>query len=151
VAFDLEREARMSEDDAGNLGELFPRAGLERVAASVKEHVRHIDDETAGGVASLQNGIELAEELGAKLGFFGFGLRGSLARFFGFGFCGALLGDGGGPVFGGLVGGGLRSLLLEQRGGAGFFSFRFLASGFGGGSACRCGPRRCGTPASASS
>jgi len=75
----------------------------------------------------------LAEELGAKLGFFGFGLRGSLARFFGFGFCGALLGDGGGPVFGGLVGGGLRSLLLEQRGGAGFFSFRFLASGFGGG------------------
>src|SRR4029077_15540360 len=69
VAFDLEREAGMRKDDAGNFGELLARAGLERVAAGVEENVRHIDDEAAGGVASLQNGIELIEKLGAKLGF----------------------------------------------------------------------------------
>src|SRR5216684_2646831 len=113
VTLDLQSQAGMREDDAGNFGEFFAGAGLEGVAAGVKEHVGHIDDETAGGVAGLQNGIQLAEKLGAKLSFFGFGLRGGLSRFFGFGFGGALLGDGGGSVFRGLVGGGLRSLLLS--------------------------------------
>src|SRR5713226_7436628 len=113
VALDLERETGMRENDAGNFGELFAGAGLERVAAGVEEHVGHVDDEAAGGVARLQNGIQLAEQLGAQLGFFGFGLRSGLARFSGFGFGGTLLGDGSGAVFGGLVGGGLRGLLLE--------------------------------------
>src|SRR5260370_13192130 len=107
-----EREARMRENDAGNFGEFFAGAGLERVAAGVKEHVRHVDDETASGVAGLQNGIQLAEKLGAKLSFFGFGLRGGLARFFGFGFGGTALGDGGGCVFRGLGRRGVRRLLL---------------------------------------
>src|SRR5713226_463575 len=57
VAFDLKREARMGEHDAGNFRELFARAGLERVTACVKEDVRHVDDEAAGGIARLQNGI----------------------------------------------------------------------------------------------
>src|SRR5258708_1364694 len=83
------------------------RAGLAGVGGGVEEHVGHVDDEAAGGVAGLQNGIELIEELGAHLSFFGFGLRGGLARFFGFGFGGALLSDGGGPVSCGLVSGGL--------------------------------------------
>src|SRR6266853_37770 len=133
VAFDLERETGMSEDDAGNFGEFFAGTGLEGVAAGVEEHVGHVDDEAASGVAGLQNGIELREKLGAKLGLFGFRLRGGSAGFFGFGFGGALLSLSGGPVFCGLIGGGLRSLLLEYGGGAGFFGFRFLARGFGGG------------------
>src|SRR5712692_6194210 len=53
VTLDLESQAGMREDDAGNFGEFFAGAGLERVAAGVKEHVRHIDDEAAGGVARL--------------------------------------------------------------------------------------------------
>ena len=57
VAFDLERETGMREDDAGNFGEFFAGAGLEGVAAGVKEHIRHVDDEAASGVASLQDGI----------------------------------------------------------------------------------------------
>src|SRR6266699_2417487 len=113
VALDLEQEAGMREDNAGNFGEFFAGAGLERVAAGVEKHVRHVDDKAAGGVAGLQDGIQLGEKLGAKLGLFGFGLRGGLASFFGFGFGSALLGDGGGSVFSGLVGGGLRGLLLE--------------------------------------
>jgi len=106
VAFDLEREAGMREDDAGNFGELFARAGLERVAAGVKEDIGHVDDEAAGGIAGLQNGIQLREELRAKLGFFGFGLRGGLAGFFGFGLRG-------GAVTRGLRGSGFSGLLLR--------------------------------------
>src|SRR5207247_960161 len=81
--------------------------GLERVAAGVKEHVRHVDDEAASGVARLQDGIELIEELGAKLSFFGFGLRGGLARLLSFSFGGALLRLRGGAIPGGLVCGSL--------------------------------------------
>src|SRR6267143_3114380 len=103
VALDLERETGMRKDDAGNLGELFAGAGLEGVAAGVKEHIGHVDDEAAGGVASLQNGIQLRKKLGAKLSFFGFGLRGGLAGLFGFGLGGALLRLRGGSVLGGLV------------------------------------------------
>src|SRR6266478_4115406 len=50
VALDLEREAGMRKDDAGNFGKFFAGAGLEGVAAGVKEHIGHIDDEAAGGV-----------------------------------------------------------------------------------------------------
>src|SRR5438309_11560719 len=103
----------MRENDAGNFGELFARAGLERVAAGVKEHIRHVDDEAASGVAGLQNGIELIEELGAKLGFFGFSLGGGLVRLLGFGFGGTLLRLRGGAILGGLVCGSLRGLLLN--------------------------------------
>src|SRR6266568_3156144 len=83
VALDLEQEAGMREDDAGNFGEFFAGAGLERVAAGVEKHVRHVDDKAAGGVAGLQDGIQMGEKLGAKLSRFGFGLRGLLARFLG--------------------------------------------------------------------
>src|SRR6266478_3914733 len=132
VTLDLEREAGMGEDDAGNFGELFAGAGLERVAAGVEEHVGHIDDEAAGGVARLQNGIQLAEQLGAQLGFFGFGLRSGLARFSGFGFGGTLLGDGSGAVFGGLVGGGLRGLLASSLGFLAALSFSYgIGAGLG--------------------
>src|SRR5260370_2230611 len=100
----------MRENDAGNFGEFFAGAGLEGVAAGVEEHVGHVDDEAASGIAGLQNGIQLREKLGAKLAFFGFGLRGGLAGFFGFGFGGALLSLSGGPVFCGFSGGGAVSL-----------------------------------------
>src|SRR5580704_9911389 len=75
VAFDLESEAGMGENNAGNFCELFAGAGLEGVAAGVEKNVGHVDDEAAGGIARLQNGIQLVEKLRAKLGFFGFGLR----------------------------------------------------------------------------
>src|SRR5258708_18860498 len=123
----------MREDDAGDFGEFFAGAGLERVAASVKEHVGHVDDEAASGIAGLQNGIQLREKLGAKLGFFGFGLRGGPAGFFGFGFGGALLSLSGGAVFCGLIGGGLCSLLLGEGSGTGVFGFALLTRGGGGG------------------
>src|SRR5216684_1598784 len=112
--------AGMRENDAGDFGEFFARAGLERVAAGVKENIRHIDDEAAGGVAGLQDGIQLREELRAKLTFFGFGLRGGLARSFGVrlgggpvaaGLCG--VGLRGGSIFGSLLGFGLSGLLLR--------------------------------------
>src|SRR6266851_1112473 len=51
VAFDLESEAGMREDDAGNFGEFFAGTGLERVAAGIEEHVGHVDDQAASGVA----------------------------------------------------------------------------------------------------
>ncbi len=69
----------------------------------------------------------------AKVGFFGFGFRGGLARFIRFGFRGALLIDRSGFIARGLFGGGLRGLLLCNRGGGGLLSFRFLPRGIGGG------------------
>ena len=65
VAFDLEREAFVGEKDAGNFGEFFAGTGLERGASGIEENVGHIDDEAAGGVTSLENGIELFKKLGA--------------------------------------------------------------------------------------
>ena len=106
VALDLEREAGMRENDAGNFGELFACAGLEGVAAGVEKHIRHIDDETARGIAGLQNGIQLAEQLRAQLGFIGFGLRSGLASFLGFSF-------GGSPVASSLCGSSFGGLLLR--------------------------------------
>src|SRR6267378_3049992 len=116
----------MRENDAGNFREFFAGARLERVAASVKENIRHIDDEAASGIAGLQNGIELIEELGAKLSLFGFGLRGGLARFFGFGFGGALLRLSGFAILSGFLFGGDSGLcvflgLLFYGHDAGFF------------------------------
>ena len=105
VAFNLKRKAGMGENDAGDFGEFFAGARLKRVTAGVEKHVRHIHDEAAGGVAGLQNGIELAEKLGAQLGFFGFGLRGGLASLFGFGL-------GGSSISCGLSGRRFRGLLL---------------------------------------
>jgi len=48
-------------------GQLLAGQRTKRVFAGVKEHVRHIHNEAAGGVASLQNQIELLEETRAKI------------------------------------------------------------------------------------
>ena len=116
VTFDLKSQAGVRQQDAGDFCKLLASAGLEREAAGVKEHVGHVHDEAASGVARLQNGIQLREKLYAELGLFLFGLRGSLARLFGVGFSG-------GFVASGLLCCGLRS---------GFFASRFLRFGFGG-------------------
>src|SRR5438105_3250148 len=116
VALDLEREARMREKDARNFCQLFAGPGLQRVAAGGKEHVGHVHDEAAGGIARLQNGIQLREKLSAELSLFGFSLGSSLARFFG-------VSLGSGLITSGLFGGGLRG---------GSFVGRFLRFGFGG-------------------
>src|SRR5215472_3014939 len=116
MTFDLKGQARMRQQDAGDFCQLLASAGLEREAAGVKEHIGHVHDQAASGVARLQNGIQLSEKLCAELGFFGLGFGGSLARFFGVGFSG-------GFVASGLLCGSLCS---------GFFASRFLRFGFGG-------------------
>ncbi len=55
----------MGQEDAGNLSELFAGTRFEIGASGIEEHVGHIDDEAASGVARLQNGAELLEKLGA--------------------------------------------------------------------------------------
>src|SRR5215471_3502473 len=124
VPLDLQRETRMREQNTGNLCELLARAGLQRKAASVKKYVGHIHDKTARGIARLQDGIQLSEKLRAKLRFFGFGLRSSLAGFFGISLSSSpisssLLGSslGGGFFLSRLFGFGFGSLLLRKGGG----------------------------------
>src|SRR5258708_40236056 len=106
----------------------------------MEENVRHIDDKASGRVASLQNGIQLLEELPSQLGFFVFGLRSGLKCLLGLGFGGVLLVQRGltrllslGLLFGGfercllrfgfLLGSFLRGLLR--------FEFHTLGFGFG--------------------
>src|SRR6266436_7020526 len=91
VAFDLQREAFVGKENSRDFGELFAGSGLECGASGIEEDVRHIDDEAAGRVASLQNGIELLQELPSQLGFFVFGLRGGLQCLLGLGLGGVLL------------------------------------------------------------
>src|SRR5208282_4667926 len=118
VTFDLQCEAGMRQKNAGYLGQFFARPGFKRVAAGIEKDVRHVHDQAAGGIARLQNGIQLCEKLSAKLRLFGFGLRGRLARFFGF-----LLS--GGAIASGLFGGGLRA--LASRSSAAFLSAAIFA------------------------
>src|SRR5713226_128323 len=67
VAFDGQLERRISEHDAGYFGQLLACQRTERELAGVKEHVRHIDDQAASGVASFQDQAELLEETRTKL------------------------------------------------------------------------------------
>src|SRR5262249_53688570 len=129
MPLDLQRQARMGEQNAGDLGQLFARPGLQPVAAGVEEHIGHVHDEAAGGIACLYDGVELSEELRGKLGLVGFVLLGGLAgslgiglRPLGVGFSfllelegGVLLGNGGGTGFVSLflLPGGLCSGLLR--------------------------------------
>ena len=85
VAFDFELQTRMSQDNAGDLRQLLSGAGLERVFAGVEQDVGHVDDQPAGGLTRLKNGVELLAELFAELGLFLFGLRYSLTAAFNFG------------------------------------------------------------------
>jgi len=85
VAFDLEYEAGMREDDAGNFCQFFARCGLERVAARVEENIGHVHDQAASGILRLQYRVQLPEKLCAKFRFFRFcsgGGRPSLVRVF---------------------------------------------------------------------
>src|SRR4029077_6812214 len=102
------------------------------------EDVRHVDDKAAGGVASLQNGVELFEELGAQLGFFVFGLRRGLQSFLGLGFGGVLLVESGlarllgfGLLLGGFKSGLLRFSLLFRGFLSSLLCFHFHLLGFG--------------------
>src|SRR5579859_6135111 len=138
VTFDLECEAAVGEENSGNFGQLFARAGFERGTPRVEEHVRHIDDEATGGVTSLQNGIELFQELRAQLGFFVFGLRGGLQSFLGLSFGGVLLVEscltsllGFGLLFGGFERGLFRFGFLPGGFLSGLLGFEFHALGFG--------------------
>src|SRR5262249_31751664 len=83
MPFDLQGQAGMGENDPGDLSQLFTGTRLERVTARIEEHIGHIDDQAPGAVASLQDRIELSEQLCAKLSLFRLGLRGSLTRSFG--------------------------------------------------------------------
>ena len=67
VAFDSQFERRITEHNAGNFGQLLTGQRAQGVPAGVKEHVRHVHNEAASGVASFQDQVELLEETGAKL------------------------------------------------------------------------------------
>src|SRR5581483_8585685 len=62
-----------SKHDAAYLGQLFARHGAKRAFATIEENVRHVDDEAARGVASLENGVELLQQPGTE--FLAFALR----------------------------------------------------------------------------
>ncbi len=59
-AFHFHLQAGVTGDDAGNLGEFLSGTGTERVFAGIEEHVRHVHDEAASCVASLEDQVELA-------------------------------------------------------------------------------------------
>src|SRR5579885_3614674 len=109
----------MGQQDAGNLGELFASAGLEVGTAGIEEHVGHIDDEAASGIAGLQDGVELLQKLRAELSLFGFGFGGGIASLCGLGF-------GSGAGLGGLLSLSFGGLLLGKRGLARGFRFLLL-------------------------
>src|ERR1700676_806527 len=115
----------MTENYARDFRELFPCAGFERVLASVKEHIRHVDDKTPGSFPRFQNRVQLLAELFPQLSLFLFGLRGGLASFLRFG---------------------LSSLLLCQSCGACCFGLvLFLVSTFSRRVRSSLGPLSCGT------
>jgi len=70
VAFDLEYEAGMREDYAGNFCQFFACCGLERIAARVEENIRHVHNEAASGILRLQYRVQLPEKLCAEFRFF---------------------------------------------------------------------------------
>ena len=57
----------MARDDSGDFGELLASHRPQRKLGRVEQHVRHIDDQPAGRIPSLENRVELEQELGAKL------------------------------------------------------------------------------------
>ena len=59
VTFDGEIQTRMREDNSRKFGEAFAGFGLQIVFAEGKKNIAEIDDETADGVASFENGVEL--------------------------------------------------------------------------------------------
>ncbi len=68
------------EQDARHLRELLPRARLQGEAIGVKENIRHVYDEAASRVASLQNAVELLLQPLPKLFLLLLGLLGVLLR-----------------------------------------------------------------------
>ena len=80
VAFDSQLEPGIGEHDAADLGQLFTRHRTQRLLARIEENVRHVDDQPASGVASLEDGVELLQQLGAELLLFTLGLLELLIR-----------------------------------------------------------------------
>ena len=106
VALDLELQAGIGLKDSGDLGEADLGVGLQRVFAGVEEHVGHVDDEAAGGLAGGQHAVQLAAQPLAD----GVGVLGALI---GLGGTGAGLGGlGVGLCLGGLGALGLKLRLL---------------------------------------
>jgi hypothetical protein len=63
VAFDLKLQARVSQDDSGNLGQLHLSPGLQRVFAGVEQDIRHVDDQAASRFAGIEDVVELLAKL----------------------------------------------------------------------------------------
>lgn len=61
VSLDSECERGIGEHDATDLCQLLARQRTKGVLGGVEENVRHVDDEAARGVASLENGIEFLQ------------------------------------------------------------------------------------------
>jgi hypothetical protein len=61
VAFHSDSEARMAQNDSGNLGEFLACTRLQRVLAGVEQHIGHVHDQSARCVAGLKDGVELSQ------------------------------------------------------------------------------------------
>ena len=138
VAFQLELEARICQEDSRDLGHFLAGTGLQGIFVEIEEHVVDVDDQTASGFAGFKDGVQLGFEAFAHLLFFGFGGE-ALGVGFGGGLLGAfglslglllLLEGGSAGGIGGGTGGIGGGLILIGLGGGGFG----IAAGlFGGG------------------
>ncbi len=127
IAFDSQRQRRIGEHDAADLGQLLARHRAKCVLAGVEENVGHVDDQAARRVASLEDSVELLQQAGAEF----FAITLGLLEFL-FGCCSGICG--GSAITLRFSIGAL--LLLESRG----LGFALLALGL---VTCAQLPRRC--------
>src|SRR5436305_220094 len=67
VTFHLEIQPRMRQDNAGELGQLFPGARPYVVFPGIEENVGHSNNKSARRVSRFQDSIKLFQQLGTKL------------------------------------------------------------------------------------
>ena len=65
VSFYFHLQARVAENDAGNLGKFFTRPRAQGLLSGIEQHVGHVHNQAAGRIACLENQIELAKQLRA--------------------------------------------------------------------------------------
>ena len=66
--FDL--QTGMARDDARHPRQLFTGTRFQRVSGSVEQDIGHVHDQSTGGIARLQDRVELIEQLLAELRLF---------------------------------------------------------------------------------
>ena len=121
MAIDFNVESRVGEQNASDLGQLFPRSRLQRESSRVKQHVGHINNQSASAIPGLENRVQLLRQLGTQARFVVLGLLPGKSSLFGLGLS---LG------FGGV---GLGLARLAERGVRRYFVLGRLRLGIGSG------------------